>query len=361
MKPTFCQCCERKYLEPEDYLKGTSRFRVCSKENLWFECSCGSGLILKKGDYEWYSPTLKMSDAAATVFQNVRELKNIPLVPTAVIELQSVISDENASSKDIENALKKAPNIALSVIRTANSLRTSSSANINSLQHAVSFIGRQTLNDLILAESLQEFDFKTHHFSKDAYWEEAFVTGKVAEYLAEQFAPDVSKDEAYLAGSLCNVGKIVSAICFPEITDDIARATANPRRPLRWDEAENQLRAISHVVLGEVAAAMWGFPEYIVHALYNHHQASKRVSEMVDDDCSFLDEDEVSSEGSSRTLQEVVALANQYAHWILLQPNRMDEALFDDYTKVFGFDEKQKEDVGALLLDMFKKQFRKAQ
>lgn len=360
LKPTFCQCCERKYLEPDDYLTGTSRFRVCSKGNLWFECSCGSGLILKKGDYEWYSPSLKMSDAAATVFQDVKEIKNIPLIPTAVIELQGIISDENASSKDIEVALRKAPNIALSVIRTANGLRTSSAAQINSLQHAVTYIGRQMLNDLILAESLQEFDFKTNFFSKDSFWEEAYVTGKAAEYLAEHFAPEVSKDEAYLAGSLCNVGKIVSAICFPEMTDDIARATANPRRPVRWDEAENQLRAISHVVLGEIAAAMWGFPEYIVHALFNHHQLPRRVADLVDNDCAFLDDDDESSE-QPRTLQQVIALANQYTHWVLLQPNRMNESLFNDYAAIFGFDDKQKEDIGEYLLESFKKQFQKAQ
>ena len=170
-----------------------------------------------------------------------------------------------------------APNIALGVLRTANNLRTPSSQSSQSLAHAISYIGRKTLNDMIVAETLQDFDFKSHHFSKDDFWLEAILTGKIAEFLADRYAKNISKDEAYIAGSLANIGKIVSAICFPEITDDVARTVTNPRRPRTWTDGEDQLRAYSHLVLGEVAAALWGFPEYIVHALSYHHTMPKDV------------------------------------------------------------------------------------
>ncbi len=352
MKPMFCQCCERKYESPEDYLKGTSRFRVCSKGNLWFECSCGSGMILRKGEFEWYSPTLTMSDTAATIFKDVQEIKNIPLVPTAVMELQTVIADENSSSKTIEEALRHAPNIALGVLRTANNLRASSSLEFNSISHAISYIGRQTVNDIVLSETLQDFDFKCHHFSKDSYWQEAILTGKIAEYLAHRYAPDISKDEAYIAGSLVNIGKIVSAICFPQITDDVAKAVANPRRPKSWTYAEDQLRVYSHTVLGEIAAALWGFPEYVVHALSYHHSLPKDVPDLVQDDCDFLDDDTSTNEKSGPTLQQIVAIANQYAHWVLLQPSRMDEILFDHYARIMGLDEKAKDLLGEELMSL---------
>ena len=351
LKPTICQCCERKFETPGDYLRGTSRFRVCTKGNLWFECSCGSGLILKKGEFEWYSPNLKMSEAAGTIFKKVQEIKNIPLIPTAVLQLQTLISDDNASSKKIGETLRHAPNIALGVLRTANNLRSASSPELTSLEHAISFIGRKTLNDLILAETLQEFDFKSHHFRKDEYWAESILTGKIAEYIAATYAPNISKDEAYIAGSLCNIGKVVSAICFPEVTDDVAKTVTNPRRPRTWSEGEDQLRAYSHVVLGEVAAALWGFPEYVVHALSYHHTHPKDVPDLVTDDCDFLDDDdEATQEGPS--LQQCVALANQYAHWILLQPSRMDESLFEKYAKIIGLNEETRDQLGEKLMEL---------
>ena len=356
MKPTICQCCSRQYVT-EDYLKGTSKFRVCSKGNLWFECSCGSGLILKKGEFEWYSPTLNMSEAAKTVFSSVQEIKNIPLIPSAVLKLQSIIADENSSNREIGEALKLAPNIALAIIKTANTIKASSVSEITNLEHAISYVGRKTLSELILAESLQDFDFKTHVFSKEKYWQEAILCGKIAEYIAKNYATNVNKDEAYIAASLCNVGKIVSAICFPEVTDDITRTSDNPRRPKTYTESEDQLRSISHVVLGEVAAALWGFPEYIVHALSSHHLRPNEVQDLVEDDTDFLDEDDGDdSVDEGPTLQNVVALANQFTHWVMLQPHRIDELLFHKYGKIFGFDEKKLDDIGTALMDFREKE-----
>ncbi|HYX38185.1 MAG TPA: HDOD domain-containing protein [Oligoflexus sp.] len=338
MKPTFCQCCERVYEVPEDYLKGTSKFRVCPKAFLWFECSCGSGLVLKKGEYEWYSPTLRMSEAAATIFQNVQEIRNIPLVPTAIMTLQTVISDENSSSTDIKKALKQAPNIAMGVLRIANNLRASSIPEFTNLEHAISFVGRKTLNELILTETLQEFDFKTNFFAKDAYWQESILTGKICEYIAEHFARHLSKDEAYIAGCLCNIGKVVSAICFPNVTDDVARQTVNPRRPRTWSLGEDNIRAYSHVTLGEIAASLWGFPDYVVHAISYHHVVPEKVTDLPLDVLDFMDNE---AEQRLATLQQVVAMGNQFTHWVLLQPTRMDEPLLNSYAKKFGLSDEQ--------------------
>ncbi len=352
MKPTVCHCCERIYETPEDYLKGTSKFRVCPKNFLWFECSCGSGLVLKKGEYEWYSPTMKMSEAAATIFKNVKEIKNIPLIPTAILELQTVISDEKSSALHIKKALKNAPNIAMGVIRTANNLRSASMPEIGSLEHAVSFIGRKTLSELILSETLQEFDFKTHHFSKDQYWQEAILTGKIAEFLAEKFAKSVNKDEAYIAGSLCNIGKVVSAICFPQLTDEVEKAVINPRRPRTWQQAEDQLRTFSHVVLGEVAAALWGFPEYVVHAISFHHSFPEKVNELQVDVLDFMDDKAKTNEV---TVQQIVAIANQFCHWVLLQPTRIEENLLERYAKIFGVEGEKKSQLAEQLMQLKEK------
>lgn len=352
MKPTFCKCCERKYDNPEDYLTGTSRFRLCSKGNLWFECSCGSGMILRKGEFEWYSPSMKMSDSAATIFKEVQEIKNIPLIPAAVMDLQTIIADEASSSKKIEDALRSAPNIALGVLKTANNLRSSSSAEFTSLSHAISYIGRQTVNDIVLSETLQDFDFRCHDFSKDQYWLESLLTGKISEQLAQRFAPNISKDEAYIAGSLINIGKIVSAICFPDSTDNVERAVNNPRRPKSWTQAENQLRTYSHTVLGEIAAALWGFPEYVVHALYYHHTPPQDVPDLITDNCEFLDEENKRDGGDGPSLQQIVALANQYSHWVLLQPSRMDPFIFEQYAKIVGLDDSSKDLLGEELMNL---------
>lgn len=350
MKPTTCQCCARKYETPEDYLKGTSRFRVCSKESLWFECSCGTGLILTKGNYEWYSPTLNMSERASTVFKNVKEIRKLPMLPTAVIRLQTLVNNENSSPKQLREALRQTPSLALSVIRAANRLKKVISPEIRELDHAIAYIGRRTLSELILTETLQDFDFKTFDFRKDVFWEEAIMTGKIAEYLVQHYAPHLSKDEAYIAGSLCNVGKVVAAICFPDATDNLARLTSNPRRPVNWMEAEDQLRAISHVILGEVAAALWGFPEYVIHSIAGHHLEPQKVRHYMEENILFMDDDDPKKEDPKHSLQQVVALANQFCHVALFQTSRMQPALFEKYSEALKISPEQCQ----ILIERFK-------
>jgi HD-like signal output (HDOD) protein len=277
-----------------------------------------------------------MSEAAATIFKNVQEIRNIPLVPTAIMALQTTISDEKSSSGDIKKALRQTPNIAMGVLRIANNLRAASVPEFTNLEHAISFVGRKTLNELILTETLQEFDFKTNFFAKDAYWQESILTGKICEYIAEHYARHLSKDEAYIAGCLCNIGKVVSAICFPNVTDDVARQTVNPRRPRTWMQGEDNIRAYSHVTLGEIAASLWGFPDYVVHAISYHHSPPDKVTDLPTDVLDFMDDE---SAQRQVTLQQVVALGNQFLHWVLLQPTRLEEPILMAYAKKFGMDE----------------------
>jgi HD-like signal output (HDOD) protein len=268
------------------------------------------------------------------------------------MKLQTLICDQTSSTRDIKQALLQTPHLALGVINTANQRRRSTGHEIKSLEHAVSFIGRQAVSDLVLTETLQAFDFKTVEFNKHQYWQEAILTGQIAEYLAAQYAPELSPEEAYIAGSLCNIGKVVAAICLPMMADDVARATTNPRRPMNWVEAEHRLRAISHIALGEVAGAMWGFPEYVIHSLANHHTPPAQVPDLPLDPIAFLEaDDEQDTKGPS--MQQVVALANQYTHWVSGQLPRLDEPLLHQYTTIFQLDETQQTDLGHELIKAF--------
>ncbi len=354
MRRLECALCGRVYVEPKDYLKGTSRFRVSEDESLYFECSCKTCLVLAKGEYEWYSPTDKMSKEAASVFTEITEIGELPAIPSSVAKLQAIISNENSSSKEIEAALKGLPNLAIEVVKAANNMKSSSGQEITTIQHAVSFVGRQTVSDLIVASTIKEFKFKTKSFNQGKFWFESVVCGRIAETIVNKFKPaGVSSEASYLAASLLNIGKVVGAICFAEKTDTVQDIVANPKTMCAWDKAEKKVDAISHDTLGEVAAALWGFPEYVIHCISNHHKMPDEVRGSSDsDDIEFFDDDEDSGleEEGGPDLQKVTALANQFTHWIMLQPERMNEKLFYAYAKEFGLSQNQTEAFGEQII-----------
>lgn len=355
MSSLTCQTCGREYHNQNDYLRDTTRFRICTEGHLWFECSCHSGLVLQKGQFSWYTPQDRMSPEASEVFNTVSQLKKTPLMSSASVKLQAQIHDDAVSSKELESSLRRTPKVALQVLSSANHLKPAGVGEITHLEHAVSYLGRSILADLVMAASIQEFQFQTKSFSQDQYWQEAYMTGAIAEYIARNYAPNINKDEAYLAGCLCNVGKVLLAICMPDIADELHHKSNHPQAPQNWCQSEKQLNSISHSILGEVAGALWGFPDYLIHAIGNHHKLPNQVRTLLDMNLMFDEPEEAQTEKGPK-LQEIIALANQYSHWVLLQPHRIDHDLLEQYGNVIGLSTKELDELGDAIHSYLHKQ-----
>ena len=356
MKKTECPTCNRVFNSVDDYLKGTKRFRVCTQGHLWFECSCKSGMILEKGDFEWYSPDMRMSSPAKSIFSDIAGIDRLPQMNSAVLQLQSLIADPNSTTVAIKRALKKLPTIAINLVKTADLLSGKVSNGVKNIEHAITYMGRDFISKLVLKEAISEFEFKSQKYTRDLFWQEAIITGKVCESLTLKLQTNLGWDEAYIAGSLANIGKIVQAICYPEKVDQIYELT-NGNAPMSWVEAEKKVNIHSHAVLGEIAAAIWGFPEDLIQVIGNHHCKHDDVRQLVQN-IDFFDEivadlnggDKEAVGSKSPDLQQLVFLGNQLTHWILLHPHRMQPQVFEDYCKFLEINDKKVDDIVQSLL-----------
>lgn len=312
-----CNTCKREYFKEQDFLVNTTRWRMCERGNLWFNCDCNSTNMIIKGKFDWYSPEMFLSGEAKSVFNTLPALKELPHIPTSVMELQQLIRDENSSAAQMAKVSRQDPLIAGNILKIANNLKASTGTRIESLEHAISFIGLNSLSDIILTASIGSFPFKTTVFNQDEFWEESFLVGKIAEAVAQKFAPDLIADEVYLAGALANVGKVVLAICFPEEADKIAADCKDIKKLKSWISGEVTHNVHSHSVLGEIAASFWGLPEYILVAASSHHSLPTTRPE------------------EPAGVDDVVRLANQLAHWVLLEPTKISENLLKSMSDRF--------------------------
>ena len=329
-----CNACGREYLTEKDFLQGTSRWRVCERGNLWFNCNCHSTNMIVKGKFDWYSPDQFMSSEAKSIFNQIPSLNQLPHIPTTIMELQQLIQNEEATSKQIATVTKKEPLIASRILQVANNLMQSSTRPIESLEHAISYIGTNVLKDIIITASISSFKFQTKHFQTDQFWQECFLTGRIAEKIAKKFSPRLIPDEAYLAGTLCNIGKVVLAICLPAEADKIYQAISNVNVLGTWEEAEKRHDAFQHTILGEIAASFWGLPEYVLDTSVHHHNLSGHPT----------------TEFPSYT--DIAGFANQLSHWILLRPNRIDAPFFKAIYQKFGLDVNSTDQLAEELLPL---------
>lgn len=311
-----CSVCHKQYRTETDFLTETRRWRVCSAGHLWFNCACGSTMMIKKGKYDWYSPEKALPDEARSVFNKLGGLKDLPPIPNSVMQLQQKLQSATATPKELANELRKEPVLAAQVLQTAERLRsTRNSANppIKALEHAIVFIGVKSLSEVLISAALHSFKLPRSDFRESEYWTHSYLTGMVAEYLMHRHKIPLNPDEVYLAGSLCNIGKLVTAFCFPTIMSKICQEVHSPTVLSTWRAAETTFRFPDHSIIGEVAAALWGLPETFMNAARRHHDVpDPRKSKPLD-------------------LYELVAVANQLAHLVLMEPRRVEQPVLDAY------------------------------
>lgn len=331
----ICNYCNRAYRKPEDFYRDTSRWRVCDQKNLWFNCACGSTLMLPHGKFSWYTPVNVMSPHAATVFNSLGDLASLPHIPAAVMEIQQMLQLNEVEISDLARKVKTDPIIAANLLSLANNMKSNRDPHdrkkIESLEHAIVFVGKKTLSELVMTISLQMFDVKCKVFSAERFWKESFLTGDIAEAIATLLGTKFSKDELFISASLGNLGKFVIALCLPKLVDDIQSHVDNPKTLCTWRHAERVLKAPDHCILGEIGAVMWGLPHYVMDAASQHHHLKQNRGG------TKLSENLLS-------MTEMVALANQLSHWILLKPSRIDQTQLDYLAKAANLTKAQLEE-----------------
>jgi len=327
----ICNSCRRKFLTPDEFLSNTSRWRICDQGHLWYNCSCHSTGIILKGKFDWYNPSQQLSANAQSIFNKISSQTQLPHLPNYVMELQRMMEDPNATAEQMAKLVKYDSLLAATILRVANNQKIRDGQQIKSLSHAIVFIGVDSLRDMVLIAAVSRFQLKTRVFSGKDFWEKAFFTGRIAEFLVEKLNLEFTAELAFLAGSTCNIGKIVQAIIDPITADSYASELSNMDIMGNWTDAEQRHKGYDHSVLGEIGGALWGFPEELLESIALHHQSPRLAKTRV------------------LGLWEVAAFANQLSHWVIPGENhQMDSRLFKELALRFK--------ISPELLDTFQTQ-----
>ncbi|MEZ4743229.1 MAG: HDOD domain-containing protein [Bdellovibrionota bacterium] len=325
-KIKICSSCKRVYAKKEDFLRSTSRWRVCSEENLWFNCSCGSTLVLIKGNYPWYNLKTKLGEKNAGIFHELQKRNKLPHIKEKLMIIQGMLENYDIDMRLIEKQLKSEPLLALKIIDLANHLRKEPIAQYKAkegqLLDAIVFLGPHKIESVLLIAFIQSIKVQTKVFNPSDFWKQAQYTAWISELLSYKYHK-YDPFEAYTAGFLANIGKIIAAYYYPDQVDIIQSDINTPQKKMTWLESEKKRNFYDHRVLGEIAAAFWGLPEAASMAIQSHHTYQlKRVSKFIQP-C------------------DIVALANQLAHWVLLHPEQIDHRHLNFLLQKFDLNEKK--------------------
>ena len=200
-------------------------------------------------------------------------MPNLPSVPALYLEMLEAIQSPNASVQRIADVASKDPAMSAKLLQLSNSAFFGFSHEVYSVAEAVQILGVGTLQALALAVPLfSAFDrHKCPSFPIEQVWDHSAQTGALARRIASSHLGDAQlAEQAFAAGVLHDVGKLILADGMPDQYAAILAAARAESRPLF--QVERQVLRVTHADIGAYLLALWSLPFPLVEAVAYHHQ-----------------------------------------------------------------------------------------
>ncbi len=202
---------------------------------------------------------------AEKIVQATGDLPTMPHVASMVLQK---LGNPNTSPKELHQTISADQALAARVLKVANSPLYGCSRAINRLTDAVVIMGFDSLRSLVMSSVMQDL-FKSFGLTEKLLWEHSFGCAAISKHIAKVIKyPKV--EEAFLAGLLHDIGKVVLNLKIPDKTREIVQEVYN-NPDVSFMQAEQEMFGFNHAQVGKLIARKWNFAETIEETIGCHH------------------------------------------------------------------------------------------
>lgn len=205
---------------------------------------------------------------------------SMPAFPQSVQKILDLTRDVNCSPKDLVQVIDKDPVVTVKVLRVVNSAYYGLSNPITSIDHAVVFLGFNTIKNLALSiaaigmlpsQGLTGFD-------SQRYLMHSLTTAGIARQLA-QMLPQADSYDCFIAGLLHDFGKVVVAQFMPVEFKRSLELSLWRELPLHI--AVQEVLGVDHTTVGAMLVQKWRFADDLVETIEHQHRPEKFDTDMM--------------------------------------------------------------------------------
>jgi putative nucleotidyltransferase with HDIG domain len=194
--------------------------------------------------------------------------KNLPTIPTVLTKILHLVDSESSNGKELITIIEHDQALTGKMLRLANSAFFGQSRRVATIPRAVVLLGFSTVRNLALG--VKVWDALGSGIARnrlEELWLHAVAVASATKAVAARLRAG-DPDEAFTAGLLHDVGRLVLAMRFRE---DYWAAVggAAESEPVATKEAESL--GIDHAEVGGWILEAWALPPGIVEAVRLHH------------------------------------------------------------------------------------------
>lgn len=204
-----------------------------------------------------------------SIRRTVTALGDLPSLPRTYEALTKALADADTPLLTVAKIIEQDVGISAKVLQLVNSAFFGVSHAITNIQSAVSYLGVNTLKNLVLSVEIFRA-FKPQKelpgFSLEKLQHHAQLTTQIAGRLP---VPKHLCDIAIVAGMLHDVGKLILAWKMSEHFEKVLAESLVAGCPVYT--IEERLDGFSHAEIGAYLLGLWGLPYTIVEGVALHH------------------------------------------------------------------------------------------
>lgn len=195
--------------------------------------------------------------------------------PEVHFKLEEVLKSEDCTFNDISHVIESDPTLAAKLLKIVNSPTYGLMGQVDSIDHAVGIIGKESLAELALAAAAMEKfdDIPNDVFDLKEFWCHSIACAFAAQRVAK-YRDYPRPEQLYLAGILHDIGQLVLLQKEPEIYFDVCLKSKNSS-----DQgliiAEKEELGYDHAQIGGILLKEWRLPASIYVPVMNHHEPLK--------------------------------------------------------------------------------------
>ncbi len=199
----------------------------------------------------------------------INQVQDLPSLPAVVMELLNSLDNDEIEIATVAKKVALDQALTAKTLRLANSASFAKQVKVATIQHAITFLGFQTVRNLITTAAITGCfpNGQCTGFDDKAFWRHSIATATCAKILARHLG--FNQDYAFTAGLLHDIGRLVLVTQFPK---QYAAALAYRREhDCHLLEAERAVLGITHVIAGTALAEHWNFSETMQIGIAGHH------------------------------------------------------------------------------------------
>ncbi len=209
------------------------------------------------------SQTLQDKFSAADLINGDLQLAAAPNIYFA---LKNIAADPTKSLADAAFIIEKDVALSLKLLQIVNSAFYGLPAKISSISQAMSLIGLQELQNIILSTAVMDkfSDLPGGIISMYAFWEKSIRCALLAREIDAHLGKEYS-EFAFVCGLLHHIGELIFCLRIPELTRDIvlqAQATDSDKIQI-----EESVVGFNHFIAGAELTQRWKLPNLITDSI----------------------------------------------------------------------------------------------